>query len=1168
MTNNMQTFEFTAFAVTDLGVGSRVNKGESFTMPGGATVCVEVTDNDSFLSGDTRHNENSNDGYGQSASILGDDGQELGNGHQIYAESYHWVTDQHGNSYVMIEIEQEGSSVDYVTFYTGGHYTVPPEGAELTVGSQCNVSGNWVDFKCLDAGEKPADDPWEFNDDTCTYTVEAESWDLNGFKVVHGDQASGGELVKLSGHDGKISTDFGGTDGVYNMTICAQDECDGNSKLMVYVNGELQQTIRLDQNTDGGGSDNGVFSEVTLQGLEIAEGDTVEIRAWRDDGEFVRIDAIKFEQVKFEVCDDPDAIKLGFDEFSAGDILGTQIDGVTISAMGGSGDAMIFDSQNPTGGDGDLETQVAQLGNVLIVSEDGDSSDPDDAIGGKITFDFDTPSSVFDLKVIDTEEGGTITLTLADGSTETFDIPNLVNGGVGQVVMDVDNVVSMDVQLNGSGAIDDLCYVPGVEPLGSLSGRYFFDTNRDGLDNDASNAIAGVDVALLDENGDPVLDGGTPVTTTTDADGNYSFADLPAGTYGVKFTDTVSGAALVEANVGGDDTIDSDAIDLNNGMSEITGIVVNAGADTPDNDAGVEDPGTAALEGRYFCDENFDDVDNNEPGIANATVTLLDATGNPVIVNGNPVTTTTDSSGNYAFTGLLAGTYGVLFAADAEGKTFVAQNDPDGNGDDTNDSDVDDNGVILGITLEIGETSSDNDAGVEDPGTAALGDKVFIDANGNGQQDVGEVGIDGVEVTLFDADGNVAGTTSTANGGMYLFDGLRAGDYTVGFEEVDSFDFTVADTGPDVTDSDANQQTGRTDTITLDIGEVNLTVDAGIVAENNTPEPQDDAGITCADDEVTVDVLANDGTADGLGNIVDADGDILSITEVDGQAISEGNSVTTGAGTVVTLVGGQLVFDGEAAYAALDITESAVENISYTVDDGQGGTATANVEMTFKGDANSVASLSESLPSSVVSYQIADGFAGSAPFGDFGYDIRITDAGGDARFEGVVFEQAYCLDLFDPAAGARLLDDSPISTADLFGANEAEAASVFENNKVGINGETAADNLDLINYILNQDYENDGTGSVDGNFTGWEVQFAIWELTNGISSDVTFDVAPEIGQIDDVDFIISQALANGEGFEAGVGDILGVILDPNPATSTNAQPFIIGINFEDYDCIC
>jgi len=135
--------------------------------------------------------------------------------------------------------------------------------------------------------------------------------------------------------------------------------------------------------------------------------------------------------------------------------------------------------------------------------------------------------------------------------------------------------------------------------LGSLSGTYFCDENRDGLNNDAA-PVEGVLVELLDAAGNP-----TGATATTDAQGNYSFGDLAPGSYGVKFTDAVTGKTLVTADANGNanDNIDSDAADLGNGMSQITGITVVAGQDTPNNDAGVETvPGS--LSGTYFCDDN------------------------------------------------------------------------------------------------------------------------------------------------------------------------------------------------------------------------------------------------------------------------------------------------------------------------------------------------------------------------------------------------------------------------------------------------------------------------------------------------------------------------------------------------------------------------------------
>ena len=49
-------------------------------------------------------------------------------------------------------MEQEGSGADYFTFYTGGCYTIPAAGTELTVVKTCNVGG--LSYSNLGAGEK------------------------------------------------------------------------------------------------------------------------------------------------------------------------------------------------------------------------------------------------------------------------------------------------------------------------------------------------------------------------------------------------------------------------------------------------------------------------------------------------------------------------------------------------------------------------------------------------------------------------------------------------------------------------------------------------------------------------------------------------------------------------------------------------------------------------------------------------------------------------------------------------------------------------------------------------------------------------------------------------------------------------------------------------------
>ena len=156
----MATYQFTAYTEVSLleGTGdTNIGQGDTFTIPQSATAQFTVTDDDAYLSGDSWNNENANDQTGQTADIEGVNGEELGNGGQIYAESYWWVYDQNGNWYVMVEIEQEGGSGDYFAFYNSSGYCTPEEGATLTVHSACNVTSDWIQYCTLDGGEMPAD---------------------------------------------------------------------------------------------------------------------------------------------------------------------------------------------------------------------------------------------------------------------------------------------------------------------------------------------------------------------------------------------------------------------------------------------------------------------------------------------------------------------------------------------------------------------------------------------------------------------------------------------------------------------------------------------------------------------------------------------------------------------------------------------------------------------------------------------------------------------------------------------------------------------------------------------------------------------------------------------------------------------------------------------------
>lgn len=83
---------------------------------------------------------------------------------------------------------------------------------------------------------------------------------------------------------------------------------------------------------------------------------------------------------------------------------------------------------------------------------------------------------------------------------------------------------------------------PAASACGStLSGRA-----GDAGNGGTGNAVAGVTVTLLDSSGNPVMQNGSAVTTTTDSSGNYSFGTVTPGSYKVRF-DTPTGNQLVSS---------------------------------------------------------------------------------------------------------------------------------------------------------------------------------------------------------------------------------------------------------------------------------------------------------------------------------------------------------------------------------------------------------------------------------------------------------------------------------------------------------------------------------------------------------------------------------------------------------------------------------------------
>jgi hypothetical protein len=125
------------------------------------------------------------------------------------------------------------------------------------------------------------------------------------------------------------------------------------------------------------------------------------------------------------------------------------------------------------------------------------------------------------------------------------------------------------------------------------------------------------------------------------------------------------------------------------------------------------------------------------------------------------------------------------------------------------------------------------------PCTQNIGDFVWLDTNGDGIQDAGEAGIDGVHVFLYtdnDLDGLPDGApisdVFTNNGGAYLFPNQPEGAYIIGFDLGGlGAGYTISPQNTTDVDADSNPSpsTGLTSTIIVSGGVDDLSIDAGVV---------------------------------------------------------------------------------------------------------------------------------------------------------------------------------------------------------------------------------------------------------------------------------------------------------------------------------------------------
>ena len=277
-------------------------------------------------------------------------------------------------------------------------------------------------------------------------------------------------------------------------------------------------------------------------------------------------------------------------------------------------------------------------------STDGDCVfDPEDIPLANVQIDLlDTQGNL--IATTFTDEGGQYTFdNVAPGEYQIFEHqpPGYFDGdehvGTAGGTSDGVDTISGIRLTSGAVAVDyDFCEHVGID----LSGFVYHDADNDGVFDADELGIAGVELNLLDAQGNE-----TGATASTDDAGFYVFHTLRPGVYGVaevQPSDYLDGLDT-PGNFGGT---------AHNPGDRITDVALLIARDGENYNFGELLP--SSIGGRVFVDADHDwQFSPGDPVIEGVAVELVDDAGSVI------ATTTTESDGEYRFTDLPSGVYGV-----------------------------------------------------------------------------------------------------------------------------------------------------------------------------------------------------------------------------------------------------------------------------------------------------------------------------------------------------------------------------------------------------------------------------------------------------------------------------------------------------------------------------
>jgi protocatechuate 3,4-dioxygenase beta subunit len=313
----------------------------------------------------------------------------------------------------------------------------------------------------------------------------------------------------------------------------------------------------------------------------------------------------------------------------------------------------------------------------------------------------------------------------------------------------------LNIVVNSGDQLDK--YDVGFVLRSSIGDFVWDDLNGNGIQDSGEPGIFDVVVNL---SGTDIFGNIISENTTTDINGYYLFDQLIPGNYNIQFL-TPSEMIATPTNQGANSNLDSDPA---NGI--VSDVLVVSNDHRTDIDAGFYK--LSEIEGIIWEDKNANGQrESNEIGLPGIQ---LNITGS----NGSIATVSTDLNGMFKINNLVPDVYSL--SAQLPTSYFWSI---DNIGLEDTDSDFI-NGVVDNILIISGTTIKNIDGGMYRKGS--IGDFVWEDANFNGLQDIDEIGVKDVVITLNGTDGtglSVTSSTRSDEAGAYNFDNLVPGVYSV-----------------------------------------------------------------------------------------------------------------------------------------------------------------------------------------------------------------------------------------------------------------------------------------------------------------------------------------------------------------------------------------------------